>query len=302
MNRVILSNIISLSWYHKVKRRYRIICGHRGFYTFGPASIQSGDLFGFFTDEREIKRLDYLIVYPKILPIEHLGIPSLQPLGEMRIRSHLFQDPILTMGIREYFPGDSLRRIHWKSTARLGRLQTKVFEPTTTVDMGIFLDVRTVQPPLWGSVPELLELAIIVAGSISKAALDEGYRVGLYANQNSMSVDGFVRIPPGQHGGQLPRILEALALIHPTETTQMARLIINESRNLPWGSTMVVVSATVTGALIETLFQMKRVGRRVVLITIGNTEPPLSSAGLTVFNVKNDIMWSDLESISINGS
>ncbi|MEK7354060.1 MAG: DUF58 domain-containing protein [Chloroflexota bacterium] len=301
MNRVILSNLLSLSWYHKVIRRYPISCQQRGFFTFGPAIMRSGDIFGFFSLEEEVKPLDHLIVYPKIVPLEKLGIPSMQPLGDIRTRNHLFQDPILTMGIREYNFGDSLRRIHWKTTARFGRLHTKVFEPTTTIDMGIFLDVRTVKPPLWGSVPELLELAVIVAASLSKHTLDEGFRVGLYANQNNTSSGGFIRIPPSQHGDQLQHILEALAQVFSSETIPIARLITNESRNLPWGSTMVVVSAMPTDALLAVLFQMKRVGRKVALILVGNAASGISTDGLMVYHVPDDIMWRDLETLSISG-
>jgi len=52
------------------------------------------------------------MVYPKIVPLEKLGIPSRQPLGEIRTRNHLFHDPVLTMGIREYQFGDSMKSIH----------------------------------------------------------------------------------------------------------------------------------------------------------------------------------------------
>jgi len=301
MNRVILSNLLSLSWYHKVKRRYPISCRQRGFFTFGPALMRSGDIFGFFTREEQVKPIDNLIVYPKIVPLEKLGIPSTQPLGDIRTRNYLFQDPVLTMGIREYHAGDSLRRIHWKTTARLGQLQTKVFEPTTTVDMGIFLDVRTVKPPFWGSVPELLELAVIVAASMTKHALDQGFRVGLYVNQNNTSSDGLVRIPPSQHGDQLQHILEALAQVYSTETIPISRLILNESRNLPWGSTIVVVSAMPSNALLEALFQMKRVGRKAALILVGNAASGVSIDGLMVYHVPDDIMWQDLETLSISG-
>lgn len=301
MNRVVLSNLLSLSWYHKVTRRYPMSCQQRGYFTFGPARMRSGDLFGFFSREQEVMPVDHLIVYPRIVPLEKLGIPSMQPQGDIRTRSHVFQDPVLTMGIREYYSGDSLRRIHWKSTARTGRLQTKVFEPTTTVDMGIFLDVRTVKPPLWGVVPELLELAIIVAASLARHALDKGYRVGLYANQNNLSADGFTRIPPSQHGSQFQQILEALAQVQSSETIPITRLLANESRNLPWGSTMVVVSAAPAEALLSALLQIKRVGRRVALVVVGGTEVPASLDGMAVYHVRDDIIWSDIETVNING-
>jgi len=169
-----LTNLFSISWYRKITRHYSLKCPHRGYFIFGPTTISSGDVFGFFKRYQEIDSLDRLMVYPKIVPLEKLGIPSRQPLGEIRTRNHIFQDPVLTMGIRDYQFGDSMKSIHWKSTARTGRLQTKIFEQTTTVDMGIFLDVRTVKPPYQGVVSAKLELAIVTAASISNNALSEG--------------------------------------------------------------------------------------------------------------------------------
>jgi len=299
--RVLLPNLLSLNWYHKVKRRYPMRCLQRGYFTFGPASIRSGDLFGFFSQEMELKQIDYLMVYPRIVPLEKLGIPSKQPLGDIRTRSHIFQDPVLTSGVRDYHFGDSLKRIHWKTTARLGKLQTKVFEPTTTIDMGIFLDVRTMPPPIWGSVPRLLELAIIAAASIANHAIAAGYRVGLYANQRKRFPDEPIQIPPSQHTDQLLRILEALAQLDPSETMPIARLVQQEGRNLPWGSTLVVISAMPTDTLFSTLVKMKRAGRRVALILVGGSEPPISKDGLTVYHIRDDVIWRDLETLRMEG-
>jgi uncharacterized protein (DUF58 family) len=295
---LLLCNLFSIGWYHKVKRHYPLRCSQRGYFTFGPARISSGDIFGFFTRYKEIDSLDHLMVYPRIVPLEKLGIPSKQPLGDIRTRNHIFQDPILTMGIRDYQFGDSLKRIHWKSTARTGQLQTKIFEPTTTIDMGIFLDVRTVKPPFWGVVSELLELAITTAASLANYALSEGYRVGLYINQSSPSSAELVRILPSQHPDQLKHILEALAPIQPIEAVPIARLVSGESRSLPWGSTLVVITAMPTDSLLSVLHQMKRFGRKVALITIGGKEP-ISSNGLTVYQVPDNITWDKTESITL---
>lgn len=301
VNRVLLSNLFSLSWYHKVKRRYPMRCLQRGCFAFGPTHIRSGDLFGFFSREMEIPQVDYLTVYPRIVPLEKLGIPSKQLLGDIRTRSHIFQDPVLTSGVRDYQFGDSLKRIHWKTTARRGQLQTKVFEPTTTIDMGIFLDVRTMQPPFWGGVPQLLELVVIAAASIANHAMATGYRVGLYVNQNKRFANEPIRIPPSQHTDQLLHILEALAQVHPSETMPIARLAQQEGRNLPWGSTMVVISTWPTDILFSTLVNIKRAGRRVALILVGGTGPSISKDGLTVYHIRDDVVWRDLETVRMEG-
>ena len=297
-NYQILTAIFLLSSYHRIKKYYPIKCDHRGYFMFGPTKLSSGDVFGFFNRYQEIATIDHLMVYPKMLPLEKLGIPSRQPLGEIRTVKHLFHDPVLMLGIREYAYGDSLKSIEWKSTARTGSLQTKIFEPTTTVDMGIFLDVRTVSLPLWSVDPEKFELAIVTAASLANQALSEDYRVGLYINKNSPGTAEIIQIPPSRHPEQLKHILEALAMIQPIEIMPIARMLVTESRSLPWGSTMVVITASPNESLLSTLYQMKRVGRKVVLITIGSQDG-ISSEGLTTFNVSDDIGWEKMEAMSL---
>jgi uncharacterized protein (DUF58 family) len=300
-NRSVLNNLLSLGWYHRVKRRYPVKCLQRGYFTFGPASLSSGDLFGFSRRAMEVPEVNSLMVYPRIVPLEKLGIPARQPFGDIRLEKHLFQDPVLTSGVRDYSSGDSLKQIHWKSTARRGKLQTKIFEPTTTVDMGIFLDVRTVKQPFWGSVPRLLELSIITAASVSQYALDKGYRVGLYVNQSrTTSRESIIKLAPSQHADQQFRIMEILAQVHQTETMQMSRLVLKEARNVPWGSTIVVITAVVPDALLGALSQIKRGGRKVALIIVGGSEAGLSRDGLTVYRVNDEVLWTELETLIMN--
>ncbi len=298
-DRVTLSNMFPVNMYHRVTRRFPMRCRQRGCFAFGPTYIRSGDLFGFFRRNMYIDKLDFLLVYPRLVPLEKLGIPSQQFFGDIRLKRHLFQDPVLTAGVRDYHSGDSLKRIHWKSTARLGKLQTKVYEPTTTVDMSIFLDVRTLRAPLWGSVYQLQELGIIAAASISHHALRGGFRVGLYVNQVTRFSQGMVRVPHSQHPDQLPRILEVLAQLHQVETVPMARFIQQEARRLPWGSTLVVVSAQPLDELLATLLDLKRVGRSVALVKVGGEKPEVSSGNLPVYHITDDVAWDLVKEIGL---
>ena len=297
--RSLLTNMFPISWYHRVKRRFPFRCEQRGCFLFGPTRIRSGDLFGFFTKEQYIDKVDYLFVYPRLLPLGRLGIPAKQLFGDIRLKQHLFQDPVLTAGVRDYQSGDSLKRIHWKSTARLGRLQTRVFEPTTTVDLSIFLDVRTTHIPFWGSVAQLQEVGIMAAAAISQHALDAGFRVGFYANQITRFSEGMVRVPHSRHPEQLTRILESLAQLHQVETTTISKFIRQEVRNLPWGSTLVVITAQANEETIATLLELKRVGRSVSLIKIGGKAPKTDTGTLPIYQIQDDIAWDVLEEINM---
>jgi uncharacterized protein (DUF58 family) len=297
--RVTLTNIFPINMYHRVRRRFPMKCMVRGAFTFGPTHIRSGDLFGFFRKDMHIDKVDYLLVYPRLVPLEELGIPSQQLFGDIRLKHHLFHDPVLTAGVREYQSGDSLKHIHWKSTARTGQLQTKLFEPTTTVDISIFLDVRTLKAPLWGSVVQLQELGIITAASVSKHALDAGFRVGMYINQITRFSQGMVRVPHSRHPDQLLKILETLAQLHQVETIPMERYIRQEARNLPWGSTLVLIAAQPSDDLIAVLLNLKRVGRSVALITVGGQAPEQGAIGIPCYHVTDKIAWELVTSIGL---
>ncbi len=297
---VVLNNMFSIGWYHKIKRHYPLLCSQRGLYTFGPAVMRTGDIFGFFVRQEEVSELQQLIVYPRIVPLEYLLTPSRQPMGDIRIKSKLFQDPILTQGVREYHYGDSLKRIHWKSTARHGELQTRIFEATTTIDMAIFLDVRTVAAPYWGNVPEKLELAIITAVAVAKYSLTNGYRVGLYVNQYKHGTGSIIRIPPSRSVNQVKLILETLAPVQDFEAMPVSRLISNESRNLPWGSSLVVITAAPTREVTSALFNLKRTGRRVSMIQIGGEEPEASGSHVKTYHVSDKVPWQEIETIEVS--
>jgi uncharacterized protein (DUF58 family) len=301
-DRVILNNMFPINMYHRVTRRFPIKCSQRGAFTFGPTRIHSGDLFGFFRRDMLIPQLNYLLVYPRLVPLEKLGIASRQLFGDIRLKRHLFQDPVLTAGVRDYQSGDSLKRIHWKSTARLGKLQTKVYEPTTTVDISLFLDVRTLKAPLWGSVYQLQELGIIAVASVSQHALKSGFRVGLYVNQITRFSLGMLKVPPSQHPDQMLHILEALAQLHQVETIPVAKYIRQEAPGLPWGSTLLVISAQPGEDLLATLLDLKRAGRSVALVKVGGDVPETGTGNLAVYHIRDDVAWDLVKEIGLKGT
>ena len=297
--RMEIQHLFPLMWYEKVTRRYRVACPRRGFYSFGPARLSTGDLMGLVSTDTKLFHEDNLIVYPRIVPLDRLGIPSAHLFGEVRTKRRIYEDPVLTLGVRDYQSGDSLKRIHWKSSARTGQLQTKIFEPSTTMDMGIFLDVRTTMPPYYGTMPHLTELGIMAAASMCYYAMLEGYRVGLYINEGRYQGMEAVRIPPSQHSEQLPHMLENLARIDPApgECMPMPTLVLKEGSSLPWGSTVVVISAAPTEGLISSLEKVRRAGRVVALVVVG-AQAPAEKDGLGIYRIPDDVPWQNLEGIS----
>jgi uncharacterized protein (DUF58 family) len=298
--RVVLRNLMPLGWYHRIKRIYTMRCMKRGYFAFGPTVIQSGDYFRFRVNQMEVGSPEYLVVYPRILPLDKLGIASRDPFGDIRIRRHIFQDPVRVSSVREYAPGDPLKRIHWKASARTGTLQTKVFEHTTSSDLAIFLDVRSVKHPFWGEITQLLETATIAAASIANHALDKGYRVGLFINHPYPDSAQLMRLQPSSHPDQLQRMLEALAMVMPTESLPFDQMIRQEAGRLPWVSTLVAVTAVPTPELISTLQSFHRTGRPVALIIVGGETPKFNLDGVVYYHVPAEIAWEKVENVGVN--
>jgi uncharacterized protein (DUF58 family) len=270
-----LATAFSLRWYQRVSRRYRLHCPRRGFYRFGPAHLKSGDLFGLFSQEGWQKEHDWLIVYPKVVPLAELGLLSKEPFGETKARQRIFEDPMRTIGVRDHQPEDSFKHIHWKATARQQRLQAKVYEPTTSFNLIICLNVASFPKHWQGTDPVLLERAISVAASIANYGAEQRYTVGVIANGSVPHWDQpILEVLPSRDPRQLARILEALAAVSGLATSSIEDLLMKESPKLPWGATLVVVTAIVSEELVTTLLRLRDVGRRLVLVSLAKEPPP----------------------------
>lgn len=270
----VLSAVCSLRWYEQVERAYTLQCAQRGYYAYGPVTMRAGDIFGLFEDRRRLGHTDWLIVYPRVVPLEELGLPAKDPLGELAVRRRLFEDPSRTMGVRDYQPHDDFRRIHWKATARRQSLQVRVYEPTTSFNLAVCLNVANFRRYWQGYDPILLEKTIMVAASVAHYAAERRYAVGLVANGCLPGSDQPIRVPPGRAPAQLVRVLEMLAAVTPIATVPFEDLLISAGAELPWGSTMVVVTGIVTEEIAESLQRLRVAGRHIVLISMEEAPPP----------------------------
>ncbi|MCL7452863.1 MAG: DUF58 domain-containing protein [Anaerolineae bacterium] len=254
--------------FERITRRYQIRCTRRGFYPFGPVQFSSGDIWGLFTHTTTKDELDWLIVYPQVLPLEALGFPPKEPFGETKATWRILEDPSRAVGIRDHRPEDSFRHIHWKATARRQDLQIKVYEPTTSQNLVIFVNVATFARHWEGTLPLLLEQVIAVAASIASHSVQERYLVGLMANGSIPHSDQPIKVLPSRRPDQLARVLEALAAVSSFTTSSIEKLVLSESPRLPWGSTLIVVTGVVTEELLSALVRLHDVGRRTVLVTL----------------------------------
>jgi len=305
-------HVISLAPYGKTHFSYTLYARKRGYYPIGPFFASSGDLLGILDQGNRRGSVDYLTVYPKIIPFTSLPLPSSSPQGTLRHSQPIFEDPTRVLNKRDYVSGDSLRRIDWKSSASLGRLQVKQFEPSISLEVVVFLDLDVSSYDARHYYDQT-ELAIVVAASVANWVCGKNQAVGLITNGldvlekiqaqdhpeiQPMSLASFIPAKKGR--AHLIRILETLARLQSGQTTPFRELVNENSVDLPWGSTLVLVTGLINDELFDTLFQVQRRGLHALIINVGSKAPTkelslkASSFKLPLYRVQTEMdldMW-----------
>ncbi len=301
--RALLVSLLALRPYERVRRRYQIPCRARGEYQFGPVRLQTGDLFGLVRREVVLEQLDTLVVCPRIIPLGPSALPAHRPLGDLRAANWFFDDPSRLAGTREYRPEDGHRRIHWAASAHAQRLQTKVFEPTVSHQLLICLNLTSAEGPAWLPVydPHLLELAIMTAASLATWGQLRGYQVGLATNGMQLFSSLPVRVEPSAAPDQLTRLQEALGRLQPIAMQPFDEILVRESRHLPFGTSLLVVSSLLSTAAALSLLALRRRGYPVTLVLVGPAPLPAALTGITVRRVGPAEAWREMAELTLDG-
>ncbi len=280
----LLSRSASMLWYSKVSWRCSLRGRRRGYYRIGPMGVTSGDIFGFYPRSAKAPSEDHVIVYPQIFPLEELGVPPVYPLGENKALQRIFQDPTRTLGLRDYRPGDSLKHIHWKASARHSRLHVKVFEFTTNLKISLLLAVDTFQGQ--GSRrEENFELAVSTAASIAYYLIENGTPAGLFANTCLADSGLPASIPPGGSQDQLMHILDALAKVTLSWKEPFETFLQREREELPPGSTLILITAQEPESFPWWMKDLKESGYQLLLLAVGSEGKNLPEGAIPVHRI-----------------
>jgi len=260
--------LLPLSGFERVTRTYQLEFLRRGVYQVGPATLESGDYFGFFEHSLESPDTEQLTVFPELLPMEALKLNTDNPFGRQQARRRLFEDPNSPMGVRAYLPDDDFRRIHWPATARTGELQVKVYQPVSSQVIALYLNVTTSVQPWIGTNLDLLEQLIKVSATLAYHWFQKGYSVGLLSNGSLAHADQPFRILPGRSSNQLSVLLQALASVTPYYGGSIESCLMASMHEIPYGASLVIVTGLVTSQLQETLLRLKRYRQQIILYTL----------------------------------
>lgn len=269
----LLTHVFSLRWFGRSQRNYTLVFRKRGVYRVGPALLESGDLFGFYECTKLVGPVEQLTIFPALLPSLSINLAAENPFGERGSRRQLFEDPSRPMGVRDYQPQDSFRQVHWPATAHTGQLQVKVYQPTSSPVMVLCLNVSTYARYWEGVYPELLEHMLRMTATLANQGIQDGFQVGLISNGCLSNSDQPFRIPPGRTAQHLAQLLTVLAGVTAITVAPFERFLLKEIPQVPFGATLVIITAITSPELLETLLRLKRHERRVTLISLAEQAP-----------------------------
>ncbi len=231
-------------------------CFSRGEFRLGHIEFITNDPFGLFQVRRVLNATELLIVYPKVVPLTQFIMPQ-GVLSGGDAQRHITQNVTTNAtSVRDYVSGDSINRIHWRTTARRDKLTVKEFELDPLVDIWLMLDLSMASLYEAASVSRIDGHGAVNTLSDAIPASTEEYSVVIAASLANYFYEtnrsfGFITHTgqrvlhlPERSYHQLTQTLETLAVARSSSNITLEQLITSEMFRFSRGTTLVIVTAS----------------------------------------------------------
>jgi uncharacterized protein (DUF58 family) len=265
-----LRNAWTLAPFERVTRHLHVVAERRGVYALGPAHLEVGDLFARPAARTTIGGRDGWLVRPRTVPVATADRANPWG-GELRARHGLIEDRTRYAGVRPYQPGDPIRSVHWRATARLGEPVVRRHEPGRHREIVVALDVQTDPDALSAATREddLVEDLCVATASLVRRLLDDGAAVGLAAAAWSGSTRALAWLAPASSEAQLGRCLDLLARLSPVPSGPFERLVTTLLRTVPPATPILVVTGRPPTPYVPALRRARAAGYPVEVVALG---------------------------------
>ena len=254
--------------------RYQLNRVPRGRYAFETVRLTVEDPFALARAEIVQGEAQALVVYPRLVALERpffAGGARAQEGRRLLLRRPSGFD---LHSVREHTPGESLRNVHWRSTAHRGQLMVKELEDAPRDETAVLLDGEAAA--VVGEQPDsTFDTAVRAAGSLLHAQVRRGRRCVLVVNSAAREVQAVA-----SEAGDWQRALEVLAAAEPTATTPAFALLESGVNPAARSLELVVVTSRVDARLVDRLVQRALSRHGVSLVYVepasfaGRSAPP----------------------------
>ncbi|MGQ0602861.1 MAG: DUF58 domain-containing protein [Anaerolineales bacterium] len=260
-----------------IEMRYDTVCARRGWFDFTPLTVTTRAPFGFFAARRILPSTGGVLIFPEYRVLESFPLLDRRPATQSQY-ARIGQGAEF-LGVREYRPGDSPRHVHWRTTARAGRLVVKEFAEETQPGLTLALDVRA-SSVIGDEDDNTLERAIKVAATLAHYADARGIALSL---------------PP--LGGAVSRwaAMNYLARVQPDNGPPFAECL-RGLRGMPFVAALLPAPDE---AVIAPLLELKRGGATVLAVLfdwqadarVAALAASLKANGLSVRMIGDEVDW-----------
>jgi uncharacterized protein (DUF58 family) len=237
--------------------RYLLTRVPRGRYRFEDARAAVEDPFGLARAERRLAEGGALLVHPRLVELGSLFTET--GVGGHGGRRLLLRRPsgFELHGVREYQQGESLRRVHWPSTAKRGALMVKDLEDAPRDALAIVLDAAggAVAGPSF-------DVQVRAAGSLLRAYSNRGRRALLAINS---AAPAYHRV---ESQGDWQAAYDALAAVEPMPARPLAALLVADGGPVARAAELVAVVAVLPRELVDRLVQRAASGHPTSLVLV----------------------------------
>jgi uncharacterized protein (DUF58 family) len=230
---------------------------HRGLYRLGPLVIEASDPFGLFRLKRVVDSGKDVIICPSTQDLPFFQAES----GPLRNKL-MSQEAGAFSGIREYVPGDSFNRIHWRSTAHSGKLIVKEFDVDRSERLWVLPDLNKAFYAGKG-METTSEYIITIAASIVRKYADAGRPTGLIA-QN----DSYHYYPARSGNMNMWRIMEGLAVMQADGEVPLPRVIYRMREQMSGNSVVILITASDRDEIADSIISAGKQGVQAVAILV----------------------------------
>ena len=260
-----LRSVLYLAGNQKTELVRSVKLPERGRYFFRGASVECGDFLGYQTSLESYPEMCEVVVKPKAYAHGEISLLLGGYLGDYSVRNSLFEDPVLTIGFREYTGREPFRAISWTQSAKHNRLLVKQQECMADLSCTVLLNTECRRSK---HVSALLEKTFSMVRSLCEELERRHISYDFYTNGVIAGAMGnWKRVEEGLGAGHLETVLEGLGRMTYDFSEPVDDFFLRVLKGVRGGSSFVVVTPERTELLDELVAGLsERSGRNVLVI------------------------------------
>lgn len=268
-----------------IKTRFK--AKFRGVYKLGPIEIRISDVFNVFSISKTIDSQELIKIYPRVHILNRFNLNSMQSFGSISTKQRAYEDNTSILDIKKYNIGDSIKKVHWKISAKKGELYVKNYNMSGSPICYIFLDLKN---NCYGKINEreLEEKAVESVISIISYMLRRSISVNLCVNSRETYYED------GRDIKEIIKFMDMLCNIKTGGENLIKDIIQKRIRIISSGSSIIIVTGKIEKDDIKDYCNIKGMRFDVIIIYVSNKnmekeiELSLEESGIKIYIIKSD--------------